>query len=71
MKREEPSTESPVCEAAGPVVFRTASGVLSRVRVLLIGAFPIAGVRPLLARGGVPLVVLGVGLFGNAAQSGW
>ena len=41
------------------------------VRVLLIGAFPIAGVRPLLATGVSPLSVLGVGLFGNAAQSGW
>ena len=46
-------------------------GFRCRVRVLLIGAFPIAGVRPLLARDGVSLSALGVGLFGNAAQSGW
>ena len=46
-------------------------GQCATVRVLLIGAFPIAGVRPLLARGDFPLSVLGVGLFGNAAQSGW
>jgi hypothetical protein len=46
-------------------------GRSSNVRVLLIGAFPIAGVRPLLAIDFSPLSVLGVGLFGNAAQSGW
>ena len=46
-------------------------GWCADVRVLLIGAFPIAGVRPLLATVASPLCVLGVGLFGNAAQSGW
>ena len=46
-------------------------GQCATVRVLLIGAFPIAGVRPLLAVVASPLSVLGVGLFGNAAQSGW
>ncbi len=46
-------------------------GWCADVRVLLIGAFPIAGVRPLLATVASPQSVLGVGLFGNAAQSGW
>ena len=71
MKREEPSTESLAIEVLGTVVFRTAYGAEFDVRVLLIGAFPIAGVRPLLASDSFPLSVLGVGLFGNAAQSGW
>ena len=43
----------------------------SGVQVLLIGALPMAGVRPLQASGAVAKSVLGVGLFGNAAQSGW
>ena len=46
-------------------------GQLMVFRVLLIGASPIVGVRPLLDSVGVPLCLLGVGLFGNAAQSGW
>ena len=40
-------------------------------RVLLIGASPAAGVRPLQAIVVGAESVLGVGLFGNAAQSGW
>ena len=41
------------------------------VQVRLIAAFPRVGVRPLAAPVVVTLSVLGVGLFGNAAQSGW
>lgn len=40
-------------------------------RVLLNGALPMAGVRPLEASISVSPVYLGVGLFENAAQSGW
>ncbi len=40
-------------------------------QVLLIVASPIAGVRPFLATGALPSSFLGVGLFENAAQSGW
>ena len=43
----------------------------SGAQVLLIGASPRVGVRPLLALDAVALNVLGVGLFENAAQSGW
>ena len=43
----------------------------SGAQVLLIGASPRVGVRPLLALDAVVLNVLGVGLFENAAQSGW
>jgi len=47
VKREEPSTESSVVKAAGTVVFGTAFVDRLAVRVLLIGASPRAGVRPL------------------------
>ena len=40
-------------------------------QVLLNGALPTAGVRPLEATVFVSPVYLGVGLFENAAQSGW
>lgn len=43
----------------------------SGTQVLLIGAFPRVGVRPLPALEAATMDVLGVGLFGNAAQSGW
>ena len=43
----------------------------SGVQVLLIGALPMAGVRPLPAPDAVTKSVLGVGLFVNAALSGW
>ena len=41
------------------------------LRVLLIVALPRAGVRPLAGRVAAPSSRLGVGLFGNAAPSGW
>ena len=71
MKREEPSTESRSLALQGTVVFRTSTAAVSGAQVLLIGASPRVGVRPLLALDAVVLNVLGVGLFENAAQSGW
>ena len=54
------------------MVFGTATvAVPGTVRVLLIGASPQAGVRPLQAAGVAAWNVPRVGLFGNAAQSGW
>lgn len=40
-------------------------------RVLLMEALPEDGVRPVAAPGAPGRGLLGVGLFGNAAQSGW
>ena len=71
MKREEPSAESPrVC---GREMWRTGSRLSSRsdVEVLLIVALPKAGVRPVRSSDAVASNFLGVGLFENAAQSGW
>ena len=72
MKREEPSTESPSVSLTGNVVYRKADCCRVAVaQVLLIVAMPRAGVRPFTATGTVASNFLGVGLLGNAAQSGW
>ena len=57
--------------AAGTVVFRRACGAGGGVRVLMKGAAARAGVSPLGRHRPVAQYLLGVGLFVNAAQSGW
>ena len=56
---------------AGTVVCGTPPVVRASAEVLLIEASPRAGVRPLLVLRRAAASVSGVGLFGNAAQSGW
>lgn len=58
---------------SGREMWRTGSRLSSRsdVEVLLIVALPKAGVRPVRSSDAVASSFLGVGLFGNAAQSGW
>ena len=51
-------------------MFRTASGAAFDVRVLLIGASPIAGVRPLLATGGVLRASSESGCLGMQPKAG-
>lgn len=46
-------------------------GVAQGAQVLLIEAHPADGVRPVAAPGAPGSGLLGVGLLGNAAQSGW
>ena len=55
----------------GTVVYGTPPVMRASTEVLLIEALPRAGVRPLLVPRCVAASVSGVGLFGNAAQSGW
>jgi len=71
VKREEPSTESPSVMLAGPVVCGTPPVAHVGTEVLLIEASPRVGVRPLQVFGCAAASVSGVGLFGNAALSGW
>jgi len=71
VKREEPSTESPRVSRAGNVVYRKPIAAVSGRPSPPDRGLPTAGVRPVPATGAVPSSFLGVGLFGNAAQSGW
>ena len=71
MKWEEPSTESPVILAAGTVVFGTSSVTSVGGLSPLDRGFIHRGCQTRATPGGGALLVLRVGLFGNAAQIGW